>query len=351
MNIKSIAVSILALTMLSTNNSYAENNINMNQTIANNIQRVATTVIPNLRFLNDNQKNGWIDRLAPTYANYRYGTEALNNSSWVTPDVKKAWVRGFDGSGVSVAIVDDFGNPLGHGERISTVVGGESTFNGRKYVGLAPNATVNKIDHHAYNIHEAYNSDIVNMSYGHRPVTVTEELLDNLENRGIPFQRYDLATRRVVTDYHENIWNQRNTDALLVRSSGNLSLSCKVGELCNLTVLQLAHSDKKDQTLIVGSFQNGSSTTLYGEKAGVNKNSFVVSDTPWEIVGGTSGATAMVTGQAAIIKSKFDTLSGVGLASVIKSTADDLGEPGVDEIYGHGKINLARALSPIGTIR
>ena len=56
------------------------------------------------------------------------------------------------------------------------------------------------------------------------------------------------------------------------------------------------------------------------------------------------------TSAAAIIRQKFPRLSGFQLKSLLLETATDMGEAGVDEIYGHGKLDLSNALSPQGQL-
>jgi subtilisin family serine protease len=65
---------------------------------------------------------------------------------------------------------------------------------------------------------------------------------------------------------------------------------------------------------------------------------------------GTSHAAPRVTGAAALIRHKFPGLSGMQLKDLLLSTAEDIGEPGVDTIYGHGKLDLSNALSPQGRL-
>ena len=117
-----------------------------------------------------------------------------------------------------------------------------------------------------------------------------------------------------------------------------------------------------EQTLVVGvlnrdlgdgrgEYHDGTTT-----QAGELKDNFIVDYgdvfyTPSDGSGTTSFSAPRVSGKAALIKSKFPHLDGKGLFNRITSTADDLGAPGVDEIYGHGRINLSRALSPIGNLR
>lgn len=58
---------------------------------------------------------------------------------------------------------------------------------------------------------------------------------------------------------------------------------------------------------------------------------------------GTSMATPQVAGLAALLFAKGFTNGDV--RAIIESTADDLGDPGWDSFYGHGRINVDAALS------
>lgn len=66
---------------------------------------------------------------------------------------------------------------------------------------------------------------------------------------------------------------------------------------------------------------------------------------------GTSYAAPRVSGKMAIASQKFPNLNAEQLVNLAKYTAIDLGQPGVDQIYGHGKINLTGMLSPIGNLK
>ena len=72
-----------------------------------------------------------------------------------------------------------------------------------------------------------------------------------------------------------------------------------------------------------------------------------------EVRSGTAQAAAHVTGAIAVVASTFVTngenqATPEKLVAIILNTADDLGIAGVDEVYGHGIVNLARATDPIG---
>lgn len=63
---------------------------------------------------------------------------------------------------------------------------------------------------------------------------------------------------------------------------------------------------------------------------------------------GTSMATPVVSGSLAMIMSAFPNLTPQQAVHILFETATDLGAPGVDEIYGHGLVNLEAATMPLG---
>ncbi len=64
---------------------------------------------------------------------------------------------------------------------------------------------------------------------------------------------------------------------------------------------------------------------------------------------GTSSATPHVAGLAGLIISADPALSASDVESVIKNTADDLGDPGWDQYFGYGRINAFSALSSLSS--
>jgi len=62
-------------------------------------------------------------------------------------------------------------------------------------------------------------------------------------------------------------------------------------------------------------------------------------------ISGTSMATPAVAGLAALLRSKYPQLNQAQVKAHIEATSDDLGKPGFDIQYGHGRINVARALT------
>ncbi|MBN2675644.1 MAG: S8 family serine peptidase [Alphaproteobacteria bacterium] len=66
---------------------------------------------------------------------------------------------------------------------------------------------------------------------------------------------------------------------------------------------------------------------------------------------GSAAATAVVAGGVALIKSAFAHMSNEQIVALLFATATDLGATGVDTTYGHGMINLGKAMQPYGEVR
>ena len=61
---------------------------------------------------------------------------------------------------------------------------------------------------------------------------------------------------------------------------------------------------------------------------------------------GTSMATPIVAGQAALISARWPRLTPAKIRNIIMKTATDLGAKGVDPVYGWGRINIAKSMRP-----
>ncbi len=66
---------------------------------------------------------------------------------------------------------------------------------------------------------------------------------------------------------------------------------------------------------------------------------------------GTSMAAPHVTGALGLLFERFPYLDSAQVRDVLLTTATDLGAPGVDEVYGWGLVNLAKAVDGYGQLR
>jgi len=64
---------------------------------------------------------------------------------------------------------------------------------------------------------------------------------------------------------------------------------------------------------------------------------------------GTSFSAPTISGAVALLASAFPNLTGAQIVDILFRSADDLGTAGTDAIYGRGRLNIGRAMQPIGT--
>ncbi|MBN5246993.1 S8 family peptidase, partial [Serratia ureilytica] len=70
----------------------------------------------------------------------------------------------------------------------------------------------------------------------------------------------------------------------------------------------------------------------------------------YEEMSGTSMAAPHVTGAAAVLMQRFPYMTAEQISTVLKTTATDLGAPGIDARFGWGKINLRDAMDGPGRL-
>lgn len=101
----------------------------------------------------------------------------------------------------------------------------------------------------------------------------------------------------------------------------------------------------------IASFSNraGDTANYYLVAPGVNIYSTYGNG--YALMSGTSMAAPAVAGAAALVTGYWPYLKANQVANILLSTADDLGAPGTDAIYGRGMLNVSRALSPTGTLK
>ena len=90
--------------------------------------------------------------------------------------------------------------------------------------------------------------------------------------------------------------------------------------------------------------EDGKKLASYSNHAGKYKDSALA--VPVYPYGGTSSAAPVISAAAAMVKQRFGNVSSSQIVEILLTTADDLGDEGVDSKYGNGRLNLSRALSP-----
>ena len=139
-----------------------------------------------------------------------------------------------------------------------------------------------------------------------------------------------------------------NKGRLVVAAAGN----CAVGGTgCNGKTNPVMYPAAYDEVLAVAATDSDDGHAYFSEyhpyvdvaAPGVNIYSTLLDNT-YGWFNGTSMATAFVSGLAGLLWSANSGLSASQVRALIESNADDLGAPGKDIYFGHGRINAWRTL-------
>ncbi len=320
------------------------------------------------------------------YAEAAAITDPYYGYQWHLPQIGAdlAWAAGHTGQGARVAILDsviayyhpdllgnidfassatfvpgttDFLDDNGHGTHVAGIVAALN--NGFGTVGVAPNATLigvkvlsgsgsGAISWIAQGIVYAANQnvDIINMSLG-----------GTLRKSG-----YDPYYTAADAAYYANLYRKamhyaRQKGVLIITSAGNDSLDMdhdgniiKTPAQCGNGVIVSATGPTND----LASYSNyGRSSIGVAAPGGDYQNypapywwyDMILSTSPtgWAWSAGTSMASPVAAGVAALIVGKYGSMTPAQLEAKLLKATDDLGQPGVDPVYGKGFVNADKA--------
>ena len=112
-------------------------------------------------------------------------------------------------------------------------------------------------------------------------------------------------------------------------------------------VLAVSAIDQYDQNVYSA---YGPELDLVAPGSGSTRDDFILttsSDGRYTFNKGTSLSAAMVSGVAALLLSEQPHLNSKQVAAYLTGRADDLGDPGRDDLFGYGKINALATLDPL----
>ncbi len=255
-------------------------------------------------------------------------------------DIRLAYAtaRGYTGAGSTIAVMDT-GDDHWHGRAVAAIAGGP----------IAPDAKIetykiayNTVDFMSYAkigeiMSQAQNADIINNSWNAgRPADsiYSREQIAALTDQGFVQAVSDAATRGAIF-----VWAAGNDGAA---QSGALSALPRVmselqGHFINVVAWDSA-------TGALADFSNA---------CGITKDYCITApgtdlDTGSMNANGTSFAAPVVSAAVAVLREAFPYMTAPEITNLLFTTARDLGEPGVDEIYGWGMLDLERATRPVG---
>ena len=231
--------------------------------------------------------------------------------------VAEAWKSGWTGEGVRIAhaISDDSTESERYIPQL--IVGGESD----DHIGIAKDAEV---------IVYTYASSVLN--------DVTADIAHFSGSMGW------INGSKIKWTEKFNTFAQES-DALIIQSAGRKNnLQSAYGD--NTRFVE-GLMDSTAVAILVGAVDDNDVTTTNTMKANDHKDHYVV-DNGGSSEGGkvtSANASARVAGKAAILMQKYPNMTAEEIKQLILETATDLGETGVDRVYGHGKVNLLKALA------
>jgi thermitase len=277
-------------------------------------------------------------------------------------DAPEAWDLTTGDSSVIVAIVDT-GVDQDHVEFSGRLVTGRHFFNNGQ-------EDENTDDGHGHGTHVAgivaatgNNGDgVAGVAWGVRimPVKVlendgsgwTSDVVSGISyaaDNGAKVINLSLGSTRDSSTLQSAVNYAHDQGALVVAAAGNCGDSSYLYSGC----------DYQDQSLYPAAGNNAlavASTTRWDIQSGFsNQGSYVDVAAPGSFIystmpgsygykSGTSMATPFVSGLASLLLSTNSNLTPDEVETIIEQTADDLGEPGRDDVYGWGRINAYQAL-------
>ena len=266
------------------------------------------------------------------------------------PGVEQAHLDGWTGKDKTITILDSDFSSGEHGETVSNIAH-----------LVAPGATRNEyllgsLTDSAKNI-ATMASDVITTSSGYTPDTVaiseiTETYVDDLINAA------EASTALITIAAQHSNWTGDREDSPGKTGRGEFTTCPNDATMtvanCNSWSIQGLDSDN---VIYVGEIDSNNSIPSWSNQAGdANKNRFIVTSSDIMtsasdgVPDGNSYAAPRVAGVGVLVLHKFPNLNGSQAATVILHTADDLGVAGIDDVFGHGKLNAGAALAPIGNL-
>lgn len=141
-------------------------------------------------------------------------------------------------------------------------------------------------------------------------------------------------------------------DVLLVASAGNNNAENDHATKPHLPsthpgVVEVAATDDKDAKARFSNFGKTVSIAAPGVNIFSTLPTYSVGrDLRYGMMSGTSMAAPFVAGVAGLVRSAFPNLTQAQVKAKLEASADDLGAPGFDPIFGHGRVNVLKAVSP-----
>ena len=266
-----------------------------------------------------------------------------------------AQARGFTGKNSTIAVLDDFNSY--HGYAVKDLIKYTAPDANIETYGLSSSAqTYKSFDAIANIIKSGQPANIYNGSWQLKS-SANQNAATVLYNGNIP-KTYAEAQNAMYEITSQNFVTQMinlavDNDSIFVWAAGNEYQN----ESGALSALPLAFPELDGHFVNVVSFDTRTKKLAwYSNQCGVTQNycitapgSSLKTDSKESSIGGTSFAAPVVSGAIATIKEAFPYMTSTQITQLLFTTAQDLGEDGVDAVYGWGLLDMEAATKPVGT--
>ena len=265
------------------------------------------------------------------------------------PGLEQAHLDGWTGKGKTITVLDGAFTAGGHGRLVSDIAH-----------NMAPGASRNEFgSESALNTDEnlaTMASDVITTSVGVTPSYLAGN--PSVDAILTDFVRDLESSNAVITvaAQHSNWTGTRADTGTTGRGGFTTCPNNATMTVANCNTWTYKGLDSSN-VIYAGEVDSSDNIPSWSNQAGeTHKNQFIVTSSDYITTlsdGGTHGnsfAAPRVAGAGALVRHKFPNLSGAQTATTILHTADDLGVAGVDAVYGHGKLNVGKALAPVGNL-
>lgn len=265
-----------------------------------------------------------------------------------------AVARGFTGKNTTINVVDDFNTYHGNSVyEITHNIANDANIT-KTNIGASNNA-LQSYDYIANAINTSGKFDIYNASWqiASNDSTNAATAIYNTQNdiktyAAAQQYMYDITSYNFITQIRNSAVDN---DSIFVWAAGNESET----ESGALSALPLAFPELNGHFVNVVALDNNNNLAWYSNQCGITQNYCIAAPgSAWDTdasdtkIAGTSFATPVVSGAIATIKEAFPYMKSTEITKLLFVTAKDLGETGVDSVYGWGLLDMERATRPVG---
>nr|MBQ0091141.1 S8 family serine peptidase [Candidatus Enterousia merdequi] len=267
-----------------------------------------------------------------------------------------AWAnaRGLSGKNVNINIIDDFKSYHGYvvNDLVKNIAGNANV---KTYNIAVSEQKLNSYDYIANTINTSEPAHIYNASW-QIDASASKNAATVIYNQQSP-KTYADAQQYLYNMTGENLITQiRNTavdnDAIFVWAAGNDSYT----ESGALSAMPIAFPELQGHFVnVIALDTTTNQIAWYSNQCGITQNYCIAAPgSRWDTdsldyASGTSFAAPVVSGAIAVIKEAFPYMSSTEITQLLFTTAQDLGAPGIDSVYGWGLLDMEKATKPVGT--